>query len=128
VTFTPPVGKPSPKGRPFSFPNPFGQMDDCSGRRGGVCFVFRPEIDGPVTLEIFDVTGYRVRKLEFLAPGLINQDVVIQWNGLNNMGNQVPNGVYLYRILITDPLDTTKVQIFRGKCYKFLYPGDVKGP
>ena len=123
--YSPPPGKSIPTARPFNYPNPFGQATDCGMVMGGVCFVFNSDIAGSVTLEIFDVTGTRIRKIEFLTSVTAHQDSVIQWNGRNAAGNHVPNGVYIYRIVVTDPADTTHTVAFRGKCYKFLYPGDV---
>lgn len=48
-----------------------------------------------VTLEVFDVTGRRVRTL-FNGP-MITGEHVIEWNGRNDLGHILPFGIYFHR-------------------------------
>jgi hypothetical protein len=72
-----------------NYPNPFG-IDDEFTR-----FVFLLEQNGDVELRIFTLLGELVWSAEEkgLTPGLY--DGRIQWNGYNNVGNLVLNGIYI---------------------------------
>ena len=106
---------------PFSYPNPFGISQDCQGNIGGVCFAFEPEVDGVATLQIFDLSGYRLRSITYTNP-TTNDGVPdrIHWDGTNQKGYQVVNGVYIYRIEVESA--TGAGQSFVGLCYKFSSP------
>ena len=72
-----------------NYPNPFG-IDDEFTR-----FVFLLEQNGDVELRIFTLLGELVWSAEEtgLPPGLY--DGLIKWDGYNNVGNLVLNGVYI---------------------------------
>jgi len=107
---------------PFSYPNPFGMMLDCRGNIGGVCFAFESNVGGEVILEIFDMTGYRLRNITYASLATNNGVAdVIHWDGTTQGGFQVANGVYFYRIKIKDSATGAK-QTIKGRCYKFFYP------
>jgi hypothetical protein len=62
--------------------------------------------NGHVRLQVFDVAGRTVKTLvNGPMPARRNHEVV--WNGLDEAGNRVPSGVYLYQ-LVTDDLTATK--------------------
>ncbi len=68
-------------------PNPFNPTTSIS---------FGIPIPGPVTVEIYDLAGRRIRRLlnEFRDTG----DHRLVWNGTDDSGRMVSSGTYLYRI------------------------------
>jgi hypothetical protein len=69
-------------------PNPFGPATTIE--------YYVPASGGPVTLEVFDVTGHVVRTLvrERQGPGLKR----VTWDGRGDEGAQIATGVYFYRL------------------------------
>ena len=66
---------------------------------------------GPVTLMIFDPSGRRVRRL-------IHGDVEVgsrsvEWDGRNDSGVSVPDGLYLVRMDAAGTRQTRRVMILR---------------
>ena len=64
--------------------------------RGRLALDLQSAVDGPATVEIFDVAGRRVRSLPVnaLAPG---RATTVIWDGLDSEGRRQPSGVYLVR-------------------------------
>lgn len=60
----------------------------------------RPGIDQKITINIFDVSGRLVRTLEekFYSTGYRSEP--IEWDGRDDSGNKIPDGVYLYRLRV----------------------------
>jgi hypothetical protein len=85
-----------------NFPNPFNpstQIRFSLGRREHV------------VLEVFDILGRRVRTLvsEFMEPG--TRSVI--WDGTNDQRVRVSSGVYLYRIIAGDFVQTRKLLLLQ---------------
>ncbi len=57
---------------------------------------FGASVQGPVTLQVFDVTGRVVRTLHRGDVSAGDHSVV--WDGADQNGNPVPDGLYLYRL------------------------------
>jgi hypothetical protein len=78
-----------------NYPNPFGTDYD------ETTIIFYLEDDSEVNLRIFTLTGDLVKswQYEYMPAGLI--DGQIKWDGRNDRGLQVLNGVYLCQIVIT---------------------------
>ncbi|MBN8705076.1 MAG: hypothetical protein J0L62_04315 [Bacteroidetes bacterium] len=72
----------------FAYPNPFSPDDD------RYCRFSYPE-SASATLSIFSNDHLLVRKVEPVFPGSSNE---ILWDGRDNFGNRLSNGVYLYQI------------------------------
>lgn len=68
-------------------PNPFNQNTEIS---------FSVAQSGTVNLDIIDIYGNVVRSFAVDATMANGNSVV--WNGLDNTGTQVPNGVYVYKL------------------------------
>jgi hypothetical protein len=70
-------------------PNPFDGDD-------GTTLMFELPVPADVTIDIFTVGGRRVKRIDDVAgsPGA-NE---VHWNGLDADGDELANGVYLYRI------------------------------
>ena len=76
-----------------NYPNPFNPTTTIS---------YNVEMDGIVTLKIYDITGRLVKTLvnnEFKVAGGSNGYKAI-WDGTDNLGTQVSAGLYLYLSLI----------------------------
>ena len=87
-----------------SSPNPFGS--------GGVFITYWLQTDARVDIEVYDVSGEKVRSLEPFAGKAGNNETF--WDGKNHSGALVASGVYIYRIRATSPLNE-QAQDF-GKC------------
>lgn len=71
-----------------NYPNPFNPSTTIQ---------FSLPLESQITLQILDIRGRTIRTLknnESVSAGL--NEVV--WNGLDNSGNSVPSGMYLYRL------------------------------
>ncbi|HSG68641.1 MAG TPA: type IX secretion system sortase PorU [Bacteroidales bacterium] len=96
----------------YNYPNPF---DDVT------YFVFehnKPENSFDVEVRIFNIKGQLVRTLRTycVAEGLSISP--IEWDGTDEGGNRLGNGVYLYRMYVTDEQGTRFVQTS-----KLIYTG-----
>jgi len=69
-------------------PNPFGRSTTIR---------FEVARDGPVTLEIYDVAGVRVRSLAQGQP-MIRGRRELSWDGSNDAGHPLPEGIYFVRL------------------------------
>ena len=81
-----------------NYPNPFNPETKIS---------FSLKETGKVLLNIYNLQGQRVKTL-------INQQSqagfhVVKWNGTNDLGIQVPSGVYLCKIQVNDFVQTRKM-------------------
>jgi len=85
-----------------NFPNPFNPSTTIS--------IALPN-DSPVTLELFDISGRKVRTLVSgnLTAGF--HDFV--WDGRSDARQQVSSGVYLYRVTAGNFLQTRKMMLMR---------------
>ncbi len=85
-----------------NYPNPFNPV---------TTIVFGLEKAGQVDLQIYDASGRLVKTLlgEMKSAGR-HEEV---WNGTDNLGNQVANGVYFYRLKAADFMQTRKMILLR---------------
>lgn len=84
-----------------NFPNPFNSVTHLP---------FSLDTSGQVTLEIYDVTG---RKIKTLAKGFLTRGDILTWNGMDDSGRQVASGVYIYRIRFRDHRLARKMILIR---------------
>jgi hypothetical protein len=70
-----------------------------------------PEVPTPTTAAIYDVVGRMVRELRLNDWGLLGG--VIRWDDLDDNGEQVSSGVYLFRIESARSMWTTKFVVLR---------------
>jgi len=79
----------------LNYPNPFTDH---------TCFQFDSSIAGEdldVMIQIYTVSGRLVKTLNALVPtidGSLRQDDCIPWDGLDEYGDQLARGVYLYKV------------------------------
>lgn len=80
------------------FPNPFSKS---------VEFEITVNEKMQVLLTIFDESGHLVNKLEQqnLSPGVDR----FSWDATNENGNRVKQGIYLYRLLMNDKVESGKI-------------------
>jgi len=85
-----------------NFPNPFNP---------GTTIPFLLRSAAPVVLTVVDLSGRRVSELlhETLGRGLH----VTQWDGRNSRGQDVPSGVYFYRLQAGSYQVTSRMTLVR---------------
>jgi hypothetical protein len=84
----------------FNFPNPFEDRTE---------FHYRLNVDAErARLTVFTLRGKRIRTME--APARVNNNVVA-WDGLDEDGDPVANGLYFYKLEIWDRQGETTSKI-----------------
>ena len=78
----------------MNYPNPFRN-------RTTFTFVMGPG-DADVRIKIFTLSGRLIRTLDEMGKGGFNQ---IEWDGRDEDGDELANGVYLYKIIATQRQD-----------------------
>ena len=89
-----------------------GTEDVVDGRTGDWSpYTFETTRSGYASAEIFTVTGRKVRTLvnSHLGPGRH----VIRWDGRDDAGRGMPNGVYFYRVVTADDRVVRKIVLAR---------------
>ncbi len=89
----------------FNYPNPMKDQ---------TVFTFQHSYDQPVnvTIKIYSVSGRLVHKIE--RENAIEKFVKIPWDGRDQEGDYLGNGVYLYKIIVSS-LDNSKSSEALGK-------------
>ncbi|MBI4725929.1 T9SS type A sorting domain-containing protein [candidate division TA06 bacterium] len=85
-----------------AYPNPFGQITNIK---------YQIAKSGQVSLKVYNVLGQMVRTLVDEDKKMGSYEVV--WNGRDETGNKVSNGIYLYRLVANDQSQTKKVVVLR---------------
>ena len=85
-----------------NYPNPFNPT---------TTFTYSLPETGMVTVQVFDITGRRVRVLvnEQKDAGVYK----VQWDGRNDAGQQVASGMYLYQIRSGSFVDAKKMMLVK---------------
>ncbi len=94
----------------FARPNP---------SRSGACVGYEQSADGAVAIDIYDVSGRRVRRVgagrRELQEHAVAEDVLC-WDGEDSSGSRVASGVYLVRLLLDGrpvPGQTRRITVVR---------------
>jgi hypothetical protein len=76
----------------MNYPNP---------SRGATTFTFQHNIEKPISvkIKIYSVAGRTIAEIE-KTNVTSDRFVRVEWNGRDNDGNEVANGVYLYKIMV----------------------------
>jgi hypothetical protein len=83
-------------------PNPFNPATRIS---------YRLAVAGPVTVDIFDITGRHVRRL---VDGHETEGVhSAEWGGVDESGRRVTPGVYFCRLVSGNVVKTTRMSLMR---------------
>ena len=89
----------------FNFPNPFNDKTQ---------FSFEVTKDFDLKLDVYTLGGRRIKSInKFNLPAGFN---IINWDGLDTFGQRIANGVYIYRIKVTNGDLTVS---FIGRCAKY---------
>lgn len=86
-----------------NYPNPFN---------GGTIIPVHLNTAAEITLNIFSITGEKVRTLysnQFTSAGTYT----VRWDSKNDTGNEVPSGIYLYRISVNNLTQAKKLIVVR---------------
>jgi flagellar hook assembly protein FlgD len=72
--------------------------------------MFQLPVAAAVTIDIFTVGGRRIRRLDdYIGTAGANE---VYWNGLDAEGDELANGVYLYRIYaVSDEYHGDKAEV-----------------
>jgi hypothetical protein len=92
-----------------NYPNPFDSRK--SGLEGQTQIAYRLDQNAPVTVTLYDLMGFRVRRWQF-SPGQnggLEGSNVFPWDGTNEMGQKVSKGGYLAQIEVDLPGATVTV-------------------
>lgn len=85
-----------------AYPNPFSSNTTIS---------FNLPSEGRVSLKVYNVMGQLIKTVcEGQKPAGVHK---INWNGNDESGNKVSNGIYLYRLVTNDQSQTKKVIVIR---------------
>jgi hypothetical protein len=96
----------------YNYPNPYS---------GGTSFVFdhnKPGSTLKATIRIFNLMGQQMTALQYTIPTESTQSGVLYWNGLDDSGNELPAGIFVYRLLVESDdgyLSTTSQKLLHYK-------------
>lgn len=82
-----------------AFPNPFAEQ---------VTFEYALQAAAVVTLDIYDLGGRRVAGVD--AGQKMAGTHTVRWNGMGHAGNSVPEGLYVYRLVVGNEVVSGLVQ------------------
>jgi hypothetical protein len=85
-----------------NYPNPFNSST--------VISLLIPEEEN-VNVIVFDILGREIKKL--FTGRIFNKNLRIIWNGKNDFGQDVPSGIYIYRIEINNNIRIGKMVLMR---------------
>ena len=90
-----------------NYPNPFNPE---------TWIPYRLAEDANVTLDIYDLSGHVVRKLEMgrrIAAVYESRSKAVYWDGKNGLGERVASGIYLYTLTAGDFSATRRTVILK---------------
>jgi len=61
-----------------------------------------------IALNIYDATGRMVKEFN-LKSEISNKQSTVSWNGVDNTGQKLPNGVYFCRLRVGNNYSTIKI-------------------
>ncbi|MDT8393794.1 MAG: type IX secretion system sortase PorU [Bacteroidales bacterium] len=96
----------------MNYPNPFHDITNFTFSHN------KPGNNFDVEVRIFNINGQHIRTLHRYAPAEGLSVGPIQWDGRDYRGNKIGNGIYVYRIYVTDERGNQFVQTS-----KLIYTG-----
>lgn len=96
----------------MNYPNPFHDITNFTFNHN------KPGNNFDVEVRIFNINGQHIRTLRSYAPAEGSSVSPIQWDGRDYRGNKIGNGIYVYRIYVTDERGNQFVQTS-----KLIYAG-----
>jgi len=95
---------PGESGNPqtYAYPNPFSYTrDNLLGGDGHIRFQYRTGSPAEVTVQVYDFSMALVRNVVRDKPRPVPGDYAEAWDGRNDLGETVANGVYFYRLRLS---------------------------
>ena len=85
-----------------NYPNPFNPFTNIE---------FYLDINDNIQLNIYDIQGRKIKTLvsEFLLSG----SHIVQWDGKDNYGLDVPSGIYIYQLISSNKSISNKMILLR---------------
>ena len=87
------------------YPNPFNESTIIAFK------VPQNEVDADVLLKIFDMQGNEIRTL--FNGRLLSRNYTLRWDGTDDNGNRISQGVYIYQLIINDKIYSGNIAISR---------------
>jgi flagellar hook assembly protein FlgD len=89
----------------MNYPNPFFENTH---------FVFehnQPDTDLDIQIQIFDINGKLIKTIKNIINTTGYKIEPIEWNGTSDSGEKIGKGLYIYRIIVRNPLgiETEKI-------------------
>lgn len=78
----------------YNFPNPFKEFTDIVFEHN------QQSVDFAIKAEIYSVTGQLIRVIEQTAAQTGSVSTPVRWDGLNQKGSTVPDGLYIYNLSV----------------------------
>jgi len=72
---------------------------------------FKMDAAGPVQVDVFTVTGRKVRTL--VNGDLSSGDHDLAWDGVDDAGRRLPSGIYFYRVRMPERQEVIKIRMVR---------------
>ena len=91
----------------LNYPNPFTTHTK---------FLFehnQPHVPLEITIQIFTVSGKLVKTLQTTMQGSLYQTNPLTWDGLDDFGDRIGRGVYVYKVKIKTPDGKTDTKFER---------------
>ena len=83
----------------YAYPNPFSPLrHNPFNGEGHVRFHYRVKISGTVSVSVYDFAMALVKNVEEGISRMGDSEYDAVWDGRNNFGERVANGVYFYRV------------------------------
>jgi hypothetical protein len=92
--------------RVLNYPNPFTNYTEFQFEHN------RANQNLEVQVQIFTVSGKLVKTINQEINSLGNRVTGIKWNGLDDYGDKIGKGVYIYRLKVRTPLDNSQADVY----------------
>lgn len=79
----------------YNYPNPFKDFTDIVFEHN------QQDVDFSIRAEIYSMAGQLIRTIEQTGPQSGSVSSPLHWDGLSNLGSDVPQGMYVYNIMVT---------------------------
>jgi hypothetical protein len=78
----------------YNYPNPFKDFTDIVFEHN------QQDVDFSIRAEIYSMAGQLIRTIEQTGPQSGSVSSPLHWDGLSNLGSDVPQGMYVYNLIV----------------------------